>query len=240
MIFVKLTVWMRSASSGEAVAMEPGKLSGKVCEMRASKMWPLSILAASVVAVGVNIFSPAVADPTLPTPTAPITVDIALPMVDQQVTFTATVACNLPPCRYQWRWYRIPFDRLGSTMGEGEVMQYAFDTPGIKLVVLKVTDSGSTHPHVILTEAIIVDAASSGTPLDPTPPLDATAVDTTAEYPSPSVDTSVADPSSAGTAVVDASPPADPTGTVGPTLVVDPSRPALPNPGDGAGLPPAS
>lgn len=80
-------------------------------------------------------------------PVASFTVDAATQTVGSTHTYDASASvCGLDPCRYQWRWYRTTgTDRLGTTMGEGPVLNYAFTGTGKKLVVLKVTQPNGTN-----------------------------------------------------------------------------------------------
>jgi hypothetical protein len=89
-------------------------------------------------------------------PTARFTVTPTVAVVGHAATFNASAStCDVPPCRYQWVWYRLD-GRLGAAMGEGKIMRYTFTTRGIKRVVLKVTNSTRTHGSTTVTRAVLV------------------------------------------------------------------------------------
>jgi hypothetical protein len=121
------------------------------------------VLAAALLALGLGfglMLSPSVAS------ASPTGVDFTWspsgPAVGQAVTFTATAVCDIPPCRYQWRWYRPgsggrpSTDRLGTTMGEGSSLTVRFDTAGTKNVLLKVSNSSGTNGFGQLNKYVIV------------------------------------------------------------------------------------
>lgn len=65
--------------------------------------------------------------------------------------------CDIPPCRYQWRYYRTTgTDRLGTTMGEGEKLTYTFTNTGTFRVVLKVILPTSTHGYSTNTFTVTI------------------------------------------------------------------------------------
>lgn len=76
-------------------------------------------------------------------------------------TYDASASvCDVPPCTYAWRWYRpttmTSYDRLGTPMGTGPVITYAFSSAGVKNVVLVVVNSGSTHGRASVTRGVEV------------------------------------------------------------------------------------
>ncbi len=117
---------------------------------------PLATALASSVVLGLAFAAPAVA-----LPVARFKVDRPTPRVNRVVTFDATASlCDVPPCSYSWRWYRpttpTDFDRLGTTMGVGPIIQFAWTTTGPKNVVLTVTAANSTHGRGSATKQIVV------------------------------------------------------------------------------------
>jgi hypothetical protein len=99
-----------------------------------------------IVAALMLIAPAAIASPT----GVDFTASTATPAVGEVVTLTASdqIVCDYPPCRYQWRWFRTTsYDRLGTTVGEGTTVRYAFTSPGTRIVVLKVTNSNGTNGY---------------------------------------------------------------------------------------------
>lgn len=93
-------------------------------------------------------------------PTADFTYD-AQQVVGSAHTYDASASlCDVPPCTYTWRWYRpttmTSYDRLGTPMGTGPVITFAFSSAGVKNVVLVVVDSGSTHGRASVTRGVVV------------------------------------------------------------------------------------
>jgi hypothetical protein len=78
------------------------------------------------------------------------------PAVDQSVTFTFTGTCDLPPCRIQWRWFTADGNRLGTTMGEGPVLTYAFPRPDVYSVVAKITNASRLPDSASVTRTVAV------------------------------------------------------------------------------------
>jgi len=130
--------------------------------------------------------------------------------VNEPVTFTFTGNCDLEPCRIMWRSFVVGGSSLGSTIGEGPEVVFAFGAPGVYFVVAKITNAGSTHGSSSSTQVITVGAV-----VDP-PVVDPSVVDTTAVSP-PVVDPPVVDPSVVDTTAV--SPPVDDTTVVSPPVV---------------------
>jgi hypothetical protein len=96
-------------------------------------------------------------------PTSDFTFDVTNPTVGQPVTFTFTGTCDVEPCRIQWRWFTNT--RLGTTMGEGSVLTYAFDAVDSYSVVAKITNATPTHGSVSMTHALtVVPATVSSAP----------------------------------------------------------------------------
>src|SRR3954454_10130636 len=83
--------------------------------------------AAVFLALVVVLLTPAVASAV---PTSEFTIDNAAPQAGEPVAFTFTGACDLPPCRIQWRWFQTGGSHLGTTMGEGPQLAYAFPRSG--------------------------------------------------------------------------------------------------------------
>jgi hypothetical protein len=89
-------------------------------------------------------------------PTAEFTFTPPAPTVGQPVTFTFSGTCDLDPCTVDWRWFRTGGSSLGTSMGRGEVITYAFPTIGTYSVVAQITNAGSTHGSATATHAVVV------------------------------------------------------------------------------------
>ena len=89
-------------------------------------------------------------------PTADFTFSPSGPVPGETVTFDFTGSCDLPPCSIEWRWFRDGDTRLGTTMGAGDHLDYAFIRPGAYRVVAKITNSGSTHGSATATRVLVV------------------------------------------------------------------------------------
>jgi hypothetical protein len=128
------------------------------------------LLAALVVFLGASlaVTAPAAAVPTVAFSVSSVGLTVGVP-----ATYAADVVCDVEPCRYQWRWYRvIGNDRLGTTMGEGLELRYAFDTPGLKNVVLRVTNATRTHGFAAASQVLEVMPVNDEEPsVDPTDPV---------------------------------------------------------------------
>ncbi len=135
--------------------------------------------------------------------------------VNEPVTFTFTGNCDLEPCRIMWRSFVVGGSSLGSTIGEGPEVVFAFGAPGVYFVVAKITNAGSTHGSSSSTQVITVGAVVDPPVVDPSV-VDPSAVDTTAVSP-PVVDPPVVDPSVVDTTAV--SPPVVDTTVVSPPVV---------------------
>ena len=72
-------------------------------------------------------------------PTAEFTFSPPAPTVHQPVTFTFSGTCDLDPCTVNWRWFQPGGSALGTSMGQGEVLTYAFPAVGTYSVVAKIT-----------------------------------------------------------------------------------------------------
>jgi hypothetical protein len=129
--------------------------------------------------------------------------------VNEPVTFTFTGNCDLEPCRIMWRSFVVGGSSLGSTIGEGPEVVFAFGAPGVYFVVAKITNAGSTHGSSSSTQVITVGAV-----VDP-PVVDPSVVDTTAVSP-PVDDTTVVSPPVVEPTVV------DPPVATDPSVVTDP------------------
>lgn len=91
-------------------------------------------------------------------PTAEFTYDPTAPAVAQPVRFTFTGTCDVAPCRIQWRWFRTGGSSLGTSMGEGPVVTYAFSDVGTYFVVAKITNASKAHSVATVTHALPVRA----------------------------------------------------------------------------------
>src|SRR6476619_3131318 len=87
--------------------------------------------------------------------------------VGEPVTLTFTGSCDLEPCRIQWRWFVVGGSSLGSTIGEGPEVIYAFSSAGDYFVVAKITNAGSTHGSSSSTQVITVGADAAPPVVDP-------------------------------------------------------------------------
>jgi hypothetical protein len=101
------------------------------------------------------------------TPEVALSVSSTTVAVGETVTLTSHSTCDVDPCRYQWRWYRVSApDRLGTGIGEGETVETTFDSPGLKLIVLKVTNATTTHSFA--TADVVLEVVGTADP-EPTP-----------------------------------------------------------------------
>jgi hypothetical protein len=89
-------------------------------------------------------------------PTAEFTFSPQAPTVGQPVTFTFRGTCDVEPCAVEWTYFRSGGSSLGTHMGRGEVLTYAFPAVGTYNVVAEITNGGSTdgldraaHPVVV-------------------------------------------------------------------------------------------
>jgi hypothetical protein len=110
-------------------------------------------LAAGATAVAAVLLTPAVSSAV---PTAEFTIGTAAPATGEPVRFTFTGTCDVPPCRVVWTWFQDGGSRLGTKMGEGEQIDYAFPRAGLYSVVAKVTNSTFTHGSASVTHALDV------------------------------------------------------------------------------------
>ncbi len=78
-------------------------------------------------------------------------------MAGEPVTFTFGGSCDEPPCRIQWRWFGDGGSSLGTSMGEGDQVVYAFTDAGSFRVVAEITNSHSTHASAISTQVVVVE-----------------------------------------------------------------------------------
>src|SRR6478735_848181 len=121
--------------------------------------------------------------------------------VNEPVTLTFTGSCDLEPCRIAWRWFQVGGSSLGSTIGEGPEVVYAFGSAGVYFVVAKITNAGSTHGSSSSTQVITVDPVVDPPVVDP-PVVDPPVVDPPVVDP-PVVDPPVVDPPIVDPPVVD-------------------------------------
>jgi hypothetical protein len=91
------------------------------------------------------------------TPTSDFTFSTDAPAVGESVAFTFTGTCDVAPCRIQWRWFKDG-GRIGTTMGEGTEISYAFDASGSYSVTARITNGTSTHGSAIATHVVKVHA----------------------------------------------------------------------------------
>jgi hypothetical protein len=89
-------------------------------------------------------------------PTAEFAFGPTNPEVAQAVAFTFNGTCDVPPCRIQWRWFKTGGSSLGTVMGEGPNLTYAFPAVGRYSVVAKITNSTRTHAFASVTHAVSV------------------------------------------------------------------------------------
>jgi hypothetical protein len=89
-------------------------------------------------------------------PKAEFTFDVAAPVVGQPVTFTFTGACDVAPCRIRWTWFTTGGSALGTLMGEGPALTYAFPAVETYSVVAHITNSTPTHGSASMTHAVAV------------------------------------------------------------------------------------
>jgi hypothetical protein len=89
-------------------------------------------------------------------PTAGFTFSPAAPSVSQPVTFRFSGTCDIDPCAVDWRWFQPGGSSLGTAMGSGLVLTYAFPAVGTYNVVARITNAGSTHGSATATHAVVV------------------------------------------------------------------------------------
>ena len=102
---------------------------------------------------GLSVLSAGVASAA---PTSEFTFSPQTPSVGQPVTFRFTGTCDIPPCSVDWTWFKPGGSSLGTNMGEGEVITYAFPAVGTYSVVADITNAGSTHGSARATHAVVV------------------------------------------------------------------------------------
>lgn len=89
-------------------------------------------------------------------PTAEFTFAPTAPAVREPVTFTFDGTCDVPPCTVEWRWFQNGGSSLGTSMGRGEVLTYAFPRIGIYTVRAKITNASSTHGSATASHSLEV------------------------------------------------------------------------------------
>src|SRR6476469_3528347 len=114
------------------------------------------VLVATAVVAGTAVL--ATAGPAVALPTASFTASSTSPAVGETVTFTFTGSCDVAPCRIQSRWFNNGGSHLGTVIGEGEQITYAFETPGTYSVVSKITNATSTHGSDSASMGLVVSA----------------------------------------------------------------------------------
>jgi hypothetical protein len=90
-------------------------------------------------------------------PTASFRVSTTNPTVHQPVTFTFEGTCDVPPCTIDWRSFADSGgSSLGTFMGRGEVLTYAFPAADGYRVTAKITNATSTHGSAVATQSLTV------------------------------------------------------------------------------------
>lgn len=89
-------------------------------------------------------------------PTAEFAISAATPAPGAPVTFTFTGTCDVPPCSVVWTWFQDGGRRLGTRMGVGDQITYAFPRSGLYAVVARVTNSTPTHGSSKATHDLVV------------------------------------------------------------------------------------
>lgn len=90
-------------------------------------------------------------------PTAAFRVSTTNPTVRQPVTFTFEGTCDVPPCTVDWRSFADSGgSSLGTFMGRGEVLTYAFPAADGYRVTAKITNSSRTHGSAVATQSLVV------------------------------------------------------------------------------------
>ena len=89
-------------------------------------------------------------------PTAAFTYGPTAPAVREPVTFRFTGTCDVEPCSIEWRWFQASGSTLGTTMGRGDVLTYAFPRAGSYTVRAKITNATSTHGSDFTSQSIDV------------------------------------------------------------------------------------
>jgi peptidoglycan hydrolase-like protein with peptidoglycan-binding domain len=112
------------------------------------------------------------ADRASAAPTSEFTYDVMVPAVAEPVTFTFAGTCDVAPCRIQWTLFTTGGSHLGTAMGEGLVLTYAFPAAGTYSIVASITNATSTHGSASMTHTLTVVPATGGSaPPVPTPPV---------------------------------------------------------------------
>jgi hypothetical protein len=89
-------------------------------------------------------------------PTAAFTYGPTAPAVREPVTFRFTGTCDVEPCSIEWRWFQAAGSTLGTTMGRGDVLTYAFPRAGNYTVRAKITNATSTHGSDFTSQSVDV------------------------------------------------------------------------------------
>ncbi|HJQ04499.1 MAG TPA: hypothetical protein VJ872_03600 [Nocardioides sp.] len=114
---------------------------------------PLRVLLAGLTAAAVVALTPS-ASSALPTADFTISAPTAAP--GAPVTFRFTGTCDLPPCSVVWTWFQDGGSHLGTRMGVGEQISYAFPRSGLYAVVARITNSTPTHGSAKATHDLLV------------------------------------------------------------------------------------
>jgi hypothetical protein len=90
-------------------------------------------------------------------PTSAFRVSTTNPTVRQPVTFTFEGTCDVPPCTIDWRYFPDSGgSSLGTFMGRGEVLTFAFPAADGYRVTAKITNNTSTHGSAVATQSLTV------------------------------------------------------------------------------------
>src|SRR5690242_11506461 len=96
------------------------------------------------------------ATPAAALPISDFTVSSSNLLVGESATFTFTGSCDVPPCRITWRYFTDGGAHLGTSMGEGPEITFAFGRSGNYAVVAKITNATSTHGSASETHGVQV------------------------------------------------------------------------------------
>ncbi|GAB4008572.1 PKD domain-containing protein [Nocardioides ultimimeridianus] len=114
---------------------------------------PVRAVLAGLTAAAVVALTPAVSSAL---PTADFTISATTPAPGAPVTFTFTGTCDQPPCSVVWTWFQDGGSHLGTRMGFGDEITYAFPRSGLYAVVARITNANSTHGSASATHDLVV------------------------------------------------------------------------------------
>ena len=89
-------------------------------------------------------------------PTAEFTFGPTAPTVRQPVTFTFLGNCDIPPCIVEWRYFTNGGSSLGTSMGRGETLEYAFPRADLYTVRVRITNGLGTNGSATATHSLVV------------------------------------------------------------------------------------